>query len=102
LNISVYLEVENVKKINFDKHATNYADVVNVQNILLNEVNKKNIEMNQHVKMLVTDKFIFYLLTVLITSIFETNKLRDDLREAVKNHLTKNVTLQELEYQSQR
>ncbi len=102
MNISVYLEVENVKKINFDKHATNYADVVNVQNILLNEVNKKNIEMNQHVKMLVTDKFIFYLLTVLITSIFETNKLRDDLREAVKNHLTKNVTLQELEYQSQR
>jgi hypothetical protein len=102
LNISVYLEVENVKKINFDKHATSYADVVDVQNILLNEVNKKNIEMNQHVKMLVTDKFIFYLLTVLIASVSETNKLRDDLREAVKNHLTKNVILQELEYQSQR
>ncbi len=102
MNISVYLEVENVKKINFDKHATSYADVVDVQNILLNEVNKKNIEMNQHVKMLVTDKFIFYLLTVLIASVSETNKLRDDLREAVKNHLTKNVILQELEYQSQR
>ncbi len=100
MNISIYLEVENVKKINFDKHATSYAELVDVQNILLNEVNKKYIEMNQYVKMLVTDKFIFYLLTVLIASVSETNKLRDDLREAVKNHLTKNVTLQELKYQS--
>ncbi len=77
MNISIYLKVENVKKINFDKHATSYADVINVQNILLNEVNKKNIEMNQHVKMLVTNKFIFYLLTVLIASVSETNKFRD-------------------------
>jgi hypothetical protein len=102
LNISIYLKVENVKKINFDEHATSYADVINVENILLNKVNKKNIEMNQHVKMFVTDKFIFYLLTILIILISETNKLRDDLREIVKNYLTKNVTLQELEYQSQR
>ncbi len=102
MNISIYLEVENVKKINFDKYATSYANVVKIQNILLNEVNKKNIKINQHVKMLVTDKFIYYLLTLLITSISETNKLRDDLREAVKNHLTKNVTLQELEYQSRK
>ena len=102
MNISVYLEAGNVKEINFDKHATNYAGVVDVQNILLNEVNKKDIKMNQYIKMLVIDKFIFYLLTVLIASVSGTNKLRDDLREVVKNHLTKNVTVEELEYQSQR
>ncbi len=54
--------------------------------------------MNQHVKMLVTNKFIFYLLTILIISIFEMNKLRDDLWKVVKNYLTKNVTLQKLKY----
>ena len=102
MNISVYLKIENVKKINFDKHVKNYASVINVQNILLNEINKKNIEMNQYVKMLVIDKFIFYLLTILIISIFETNKLRDDFREIVKNHLTKNVTIKELKYQFQK
>ncbi len=42
------------------------------------------------------------MLTVLITSVSETNKLRDDFREVVKNHLTKNVTLQKLEYQFQK
>ena len=102
MNISVYLEAGNVKKINFDKHVKGYAGVVDVQNILLNEVNKKNIEMNQYVKMFVIDKFIFYLLTVLIVSVFGTNKLRDDFREAVKNHLTKNVTVEKLEYQFQK
>lgn len=102
MNVSVYLKTENVKKINFDKHVKGYANVVNVQNILLNEINKKNIEMNQYVKMLVTNKFIFYLLTVLIISVFGTNKFRDDFRETVKNHLTKNVTIKKLKYQFQK
>ena len=101
MNISVYLEAGNVKEVGFGKHATGYAGVVDVQNILLDEVNKKDIEMNQHAKMLVTGKFISYLLTVLIAPVSGTNKLRDDLREAVRNHLTKNVTVQELEYQPQ-
>ena len=101
MNISVYLEAGNVKKINFGKHATGYAGVVDVQNILLDEVNKKDSEMKQYAKMLVTGNFISYLLTILIASVSGTNKLRDDLREAVKNHLTKNVTLEELEYQPQ-
>ena len=102
MNISIYLKVENVKKINFDKYVTNYPNVINVQNILLNEINKKNIEMNQYVKIFVTKNFIFYLLTVLIISIFETDKFRDDFWKTVKNRLTKNVTIKELEYQFRR
>ena len=99
MNISIYLKTKNVKKINFDKHVTDYADVVNVENILLNEINKKNIEMNQYIKMLVTDKFIFYLSIVLVILISEINKLCDDFWKTVKNYLTKNVTVKELKYQ---
>lgn len=79
-----------------------YVGVINVQNILLNKINKKNSEMKQYAKMLVTDNFIFYLLIILIVSVSRTNKLCDDFREVVKNYLIKNVTLIKLKYQFQR